>query len=290
MMLTSMFRKFGLRQLPERAFQIKSINSNGAFPTNIAKTPMGLKMTTRTYATNTGSKPKKNEPKIRYLFYVFLLSSVTVYIGGQKVDKKKPKRSFGSEQELDEYEQTTGLKRRSRLITGENNEKYKFYAIPFYKDEAIFDKVKTSLDGSGARIKQIDVNELIKQEMNDESKKYYYLLHDLAQKNKPYPHGLITALIKNEIQFYINTSQGIYDTNFILKNYPTNTNEASKFETDVASLERVIVVKDDINEYLPTQLPDDQVRKITNVVSYFETVGKSTILDSLNQDLNQDLN
>lgn len=239
-----------------------------------------LKNSIRTYAS-VGRKDK--EPKIRYLFYMFILSSITIYYGGKKVDKKKHKSSFGSQEELDEYEQATGLKRRYRLIDNANGEKYKFYGLPYYKDDSIVEKLKQSLGPT--KVKEIDVNQLIEQELNDDSRKYCYLLQDLVKRKKPFPNGLITALIKGEVEFYMNTSQGIYDTNFILKNYPQNTNEASKFETDVALLEKIIVLKEDINDYLPTQLPDDQVRKINNVVSYFETVGKSTIIDSLKDDL-----
>lgn len=255
--------------------------------TPISRPPTGAvyrtTLNSRSYATS--SRPTKKEPKVRYLFYMFVLSSFTVFIAGQVVNKKKPKTSFGSEQELDEYEQATGLKRRSRLINDANGEKYKFYAIPYYEDESIVNKVKLAL-GEGAKIKEIDVDDLITRELNDDTRKYCFLLQDLNKRKKPYPNGLITALIRNEVHFYINTSQGIYDTNFILKNYPRNTQEASKFETDVALLEKIIVTKNDINETLPAKLSDDQVRKITNVVSYFETVGKSTILNSLDDELN----
>lgn len=216
----------------------------------------------------------KGEPRIRYLFYMFVLSSLLVYFGTGKVEKKRVKTSF-TEKELDEYEQATGIKRRSRLIAGDNVNKYKFYSIPYTKDEAIVEKLSSCMGET--KVKVIDPQELLEKEKQDETRRYCYLLQDLEKRKKPIPHGLLTALVKEEVSFYINTSQGIYDTNFILKNYPQDTQEASKFETDIANLEKVVVLKNDIK-----CLPEGKTaRDIDNVLSYFETVDKSEALDNV---------
>lgn len=218
----------------------------------------------------------KGEPRIRYLFYMFVLSSLLVYFGTGKVDRKRVKTSF-SEKELDEYEQATGIKRRNKLIAGENVTKYKFYSIPFAKDETVINKLSSSLGET--KVKVIDPLVLLENEKQDETKRYCYLLQDLEKKNKPIPHGLLTALVKEEVSFYMNTSQGIYDTNFILKNYPQDTQEASKFETDIANIEKVIVLKKDLESLSETK----QYRDINNVLSYFETVDKSEVLGNVKE-------
>ncbi|EGV63134.1 Altered inheritance of mitochondria protein 36, mitochondrial [Yamadazyma tenuis] len=222
---------------------------------------------------------KKSEPRIRYLFYMFVLASLTVYFGAKRVDRKKIKTSFGSEKELDEYEQTTGIKRRTSLVSGNLAGKYKFYSVPYVEDNALVVKLQQALEPT--KVKIIDPEVLIQQETEDNTRRYSFLLQDLKSKNKPLPSGLITALIRNEVSFYMNTSQGIYDTNFILKNYPRNTNEASKFETDVGYIEKVLVLKNEVLESLPKAVSDRDARSVNDVISYFETVGKADVVESL---------
>lgn len=220
------------------------------------------------------SSNKKSEPRIRYLAYMFVLSSALVYFGTKQVNRKRVKKSFGSEQELNEYEQLTGIRRRTRLIT--DNTKYKFYSVPHVEDENLISCLSDKL--APTKVKIIDPQQLVEIERQDESRRYSILLNDLHKNNEPLPTGLITALVKAEIGLYINTSQGIYDTNFILKNYPKNTSEASKFETDIASIEKVFGLKNEITDVKGTA---KDVRNLHNVVSYFETVGKSDLVDDV---------
>lgn len=263
---------------------------NGGLRNNISLTKLHypsikLMNSMRLYSSSPSPIPtRKKEPRIRYLFYMFILSSVAVYFVSNRVNKKKVQSSF-SEREFDEYEQTTGIKRRTKLITPAQGEKYKFYGVPFTSSDELIEGLTQQLQKHGSKVKIIDIHQLLDREITDESRKYCYLLQDLKSSNKPFPKGLVTALIKEEIHFYINTSQGIYDTNFIFKNYPQTTTEASKFENDVGYLEQVIALKKDMDNLDQWKDPDD-VRLINNVVSYFETVGRSMILSSVDEELN----
>lgn len=217
-------------------------------------------------------------PKLRYLFYVFLLSSGMLYFVGQNVDKRQPPKKKFTEREFKEYEQASGLKRRSKLIGPELQNKYKFYVIPYVHDESFVDRVAAKLNKKEVKI--IDPQELIKREMEDEGRKYCYLLQDLTAQNKTFPKGLITAIIKEEIKFFLNTTKGQYDTNFIIKNYPQSTDEAIKFENDVSNIEKCVALHYDILNELPKEKSDREVRLINNVIGYFETVEKvRTIAD-----------
>lgn len=215
------------------------------------------------------SSPPKKEPRIRYLFYMFLLSSATIYISGKFVTKKKQKTSFGSEQEFNEYELTTGLKRRTKLI---NNDKYTFIGLPISNEKVINELTKVN---EATTVKVIDPQQLIQNQLDDETKRYSYLLQDLQKENKPLPKGLLTALIKDYVLFYMNTSQGIYDTLFVIKNYPQTIDDASKFENEVAFLTKLVVLKSDL-----AGLNGDDSRTVNDVVLYFGTVNKSQVLDS----------
>ena len=90
-----------------------------------------------------------------------------------------------------------------------------------------------------ATVKIIDPAQLIEEQKKDEGMKYHYLLEDLDEQGRPYPPGLITAVIKQEIYKILNTREGTFDTNFIIKNYPQTTNEAIKFENDISDIQNV---------------------------------------------------
>ena len=68
-----------------------------------------------------------------------------------------------------------------------------------------------------ATVKIIDPAQLIEEQKKDEGMKYHYLLEDLDEQGRPYPPGLITAVIKQEIYKILNTREGTFDTNFIIK-------------------------------------------------------------------------
>lgn len=238
----------------------------------------------RNYATS----KKNGPPRIRYLFYTFLFSTAVLYFAGSNVDKRpKPKTSFVDENELREYEKSTGLKRRYKLINSEKNENYRFFVVPYVHTQSTLDHlVKKIKESDSAReVKVIDPAELIEAEKKDESKRYCYILQDLEKENKPLPKGLITAVIKEEISQFLNTRSGTFDTNFVIKNYPQSTDEAIKFENDISDVKQCLVLHFDIINELPKYEDSDASRSINNVVGYFKTVGKTTEIANLHDSL-----
>lgn len=218
---------------------------------------------------------KADGPRIRYLFYMLVLSWVVLYFVTGKIDKKKPHNLFESEREFREYEERTGLKRRSKLVNHELNDHYRFYVIPYVTDDAVVDTISQQIKqlDPAKQVKVIDPAELVAQEKADESRRYCYLLQDLDEKHKSYPKGLITTLIKNEVKQFMNTRLGTFDTNFVIKNYPQATDEAIKFENDVSDIQKCLVVHYDIVNHLPEN--PELARRINNVVGYFNTVGRT---------------
>lgn len=226
------------------------------------------------------SKTKK-EPRIRYILYLVAVSWVAIWFVSGQVDKKKPKQ-YMTEREFEEYEKSTGIKRRHKLIGPDLNSKYKFYVIPFiYSDEEL-ENIKSSLQKAdpSRKIVVLDPSKLVADEKADETKRYSALLNDLDSSHKPYPPGLITAILKNHINFLMNTREGTFDTNYIIKNYPQTTSEAIKFENDVSDISRCLVLHFDMLNELPKHKNDEEVRSIRNVEGYFDSVGKSKSLVS----------
>lgn len=220
-------------------------------------------------------RPRKDEgPRIRYLLYVFFFSTGLLVLATRLVDKKKTPQTTFSEREYQEYERESGIKRRNKLISGASSDKYHFYAVPYVESEESLNKVISKLP-KNKEVKVIDPDYLVRRETEDPDAKYSILLNDLKQTRKPIPRGLITALIKKELELFLSTSKGIYDTNIVLKNYPQSTYEASKFENDISDIRSVIVLKEDIEKGFPTKKRDEDVRLINNVVGYYGTVGKN---------------
>ncbi|KAK6455823.1 altered inheritance of mitochondria protein 36, mitochondrial [Scheffersomyces xylosifermentans] len=276
-----------------RGFIQRNINSRALLTKNSTSTVFAqpkpsVLLASRNYAF---SSNRRNQPRIRYLFYVFGFSTVLLYYVGNVVDKKKPKTSFDSEREFQEYEKITGLKRRYKLINHDKNEHYKFYVVPYVHSDASLEKIADRLKKRDEtwQVKIIDPVELIEKEKQDEGKKYCYLLQDIAQTGRPYPKGLITALVKEEIEFFMNTRSGTFDTNFIIKNYPQTTDEAIKFENDVSDIQKCLVLNYDIVNELPKAKNPDVVRSINNVKGYFETVGRTIAIDKKHDELDSKL-
>ncbi|KAI5949986.1 AIM36 [Candida theae] len=231
------------------------------------------------------SKAKK-EPRIRYIAYVVAVSWVAIWFVTGQVDKKKPKQ-YMTEREFQEYEQSTGIKRRHKLIGPDLNSKYKFYVIPYIYSNEELDKIQSSLKKAdpSRKIVVLDPSKLVAEEKADEGKRYSALLNDLDATHKPYPPGLITAILKNHIQFLINTREGTFDTNYIIKNYPQTTGEAIKFENDVSDISKCLVMHFDMLNELPKFKTDAEVRSIKNVEGYFDSVGKSKTLVSKHDEM-----
>lgn len=240
------------------------------------RTPTRLQMPSlvRFYANSPVPKRpirrQEETTKFRYLIYVAIFSTAVLVFVSKKVDKKNPKKSF-SPREYAEYEEITGLKRRNKLISHEKNDQYKFYALPYVHDDATVEKVAKKLPRD-KEVKIIDPVELIEREIEDETRRYSYLLQDLRTERKALPSGLVTALIKEEISMFLNTTKGTYDTSFLLKNYPQTTEEAIKFENDVSAVLKCLVLLNDIEKDMPAEKGPEKARQIANVIGYFDTV------------------
>lgn len=212
---------------------------------------------------------------------MIVLSWGFIYYVANRVDKKTVKKDF-SEREFQQYEEATGVKRRNKLISGDLSSKYKFYVIPYINDNEQLDKIVNLLKSKdeGTHVKIIDPSELIEQQKQDEGLRYHYLLHDLEEQKRPYPQGLITALVKQEINNYLNTRQGTFETNFIIKNYPQTTAEAIKFENDVADVQKCLILHFDMLNELQKYKNEEEQRAIQNVDGYFDSVGRAkTLID-----------
>ena len=274
----------------ERSFSAITSSRKLAARLTQRQIPVTPYTSSRSYAKRSGMD-KNEAPKLRYIFYVFLFSSATLYLAGQKVDKsKKPKTSFNSDREFLDYERETGLKRRHKLIDNELNDKFKFYVVPYVHADETVTKIANRLQAlePEKNVRIIDPQELIEQELKDESRKYSYLLQDLKEQGKSFPRGLITALIKEELQIFLTTRSGTFDTNFILKNYPQSTEEAIKFENDVSGIQKCLILHYDVMNELKNE-DVDKVRLINNVHGYFETVGRARTITSRFDEMDEKL-
>lgn len=236
-----------------------------------------LKFTNHIFIRNKSTNSKQKEvPKVRYIFYLAVASWGVLFLATSQINKSKPKTTFNSEREFKDYEESTGLRRRNKLINYEKNSHYKFYAVPYVHLQETVDEISAKLQeyDPAKQVKVIDPLELIDAEKNDESRKYCYLLQDLDANKKPYPKGLITALIKEEVQLFLNTRLGTFDTNFILKNYPQTTEDAIKFENEVSDVQKCLAIHYDLMNEVSKSKTADEKRMIDNVVGYFETVGR----------------
>lgn len=218
---------------------------------------------------------------MRYFLVVVLASFGLLHFVTTQVDKKAPKVSF-TEREFQQYEKETGLRRRHKLISHEQNDHYVFYAVPFAHDVTKAVQLLTEKLPAGKQVKVIEPKKLMEKEIEDEGK-YSYLLQELQATKRLLPRGLITALVKQEVQLFLNTTKGQFDTNILLLNYPQSTEEAIKFENDVSDLKSCIVLDDDFQSSLSHDLSEDDVRKVNNVVGYFDTVDKVQKVDFKSQ-------
>lgn len=217
--------------------------------------------------------PMSNKPthRIKYLALMFAASWLLLLFVTSQVDKKAPKTSF-SNREYEAYEKESGLRRRKKLITPEQKERFKFYAVPFSTDGKKSEKAFAKALNPDIAQKVIEPSALIAKELEEEGK-YSYLLEDLKASGRLMPAGLLTALVKQEIQLFTNTTKGQFDTNIILLNYPQTTEEAIKFENDVADFDACVVTTDDYEKNL-SKTDDTSRRNLNNVYGYFDVLNK----------------
>lgn len=229
-----------------------------------------LVMNTRSYVRRTPMSDKPTH-RLKYLLLMVIASWGLLFFVTSQVDKKAPKTSF-SHREYEAYERESGLKRRKKLLNAEQKDQFKFYAVPFSSEAKRSEKEFSKALKSDVAQKIIKPNDLIEKELEDEGK-YSYLLQELKATGRQMPSGLITALVKQEIQLFLNTTKGQYDTNIILLNYPQTTEEAIKFENDIADFEACVVLPSDYDNKL-AQLDEDTQRKLNNVFGYFDVLNK----------------
>lgn len=214
---------------------------------------------------------KKRTHRLKYLFFVVVASWGLLICVTSKINKKVPKNSF-TQREFESYEKETGLKRRAKLITPELKKRYFFYAVPFCTDFSKTEKELEEALNPDVQTKVIIPNDLIQKEVEEQGK-YSALLEDIEARGRVTPPGLITALVKQEIQLFINTSKGQFDTNIILLNYPQSTEEAIKFENDVSDFQACVVTIQDYDDNLSKTGSSTQ-RKLNNVYGYFGVLNK----------------
>ncbi|KAI3406760.1 AIM36 [Candida oxycetoniae] len=258
---------FRLQQWSKQHFSRRIVSSAAT----LKRKPGSLNIQ-RNYAS---IKNSEQQPRVRYILYMIALSWAGVWFVSGRVDKKKPMQSM-TESDFRKFEESTGIKRRHKLIGSDIKDKYKFYVIPYIYTENLLQKVEESLRKADPSRKNIVIDpvKLISQEKQDEGLRYSALLNELDALRKPYPPGLITAIIKEHIRFFINTREGTFETNFIIINYPQTTSEAIKFENDVGDIDKCLIMHFDTINELPQHKNDEQVRNIQNVDGYFDSVGK----------------
>lgn len=246
--------------------------------------PVRFTLMKNLYSTqrNRSVRPE-NAPRIRYLAMMVALSFGLLHYVTSQIDKKAPKNSF-SEREFQQYEKETGLKRRHKLISHEKNDQYLFYVVPFCHDVSAAEKELTKKLPQDKQVKIIEPRELIEKEIEDE-KKYGYLLQELKASGRPMPRGLLTALVKEEVELFMNTTRGQHDTSIVILNYPQSTEEAIKFENEVSDVKTCLKLESDFAKHLALELAEDDVRKVSNVFGYFDTVDKVTSVDSKTKSL-----
>lgn len=230
-------------------------------------------------AQYSSARREETGPKFRYLFYMFVFSTGVLYLVANRLEKKKPKTSF-TEKEFEEHEVNKGLKRRQKLVPSSQNDVYRFYVVPY--TEPVLDMSKINEDSNNRTVKVIDSQWLISEELKDDSRKYYFLLQDLLEKQRPFPKGLITALFKEEIRNYLNTRNGLFDTDFILTNFPQTVEEAIKFENEVSEIKRCIVNQGSLDQ-LSSQEETFKTRSLDNVFGYFNLLKKTSKIDTKEQ-------
>lgn len=219
----------------------------------------------------------ENAPRIRYLVLMVLVSFGAMHLATSRITKKGPPKNSFSEREFQQYEQESGLKRRSKLVGHEQNSQYDFYVVPFTHDRKSLEQELAKRLPEDKQVKVVDPKELIEKELEDEGR-YSYLLEDLKRLGKPLPRGLLTALVKQEVKLFMNTTRGQHDTSIVLVNYPQTTEEAIKFENEVADIKACLVFSD--YDQSVSDLSDDEVRKVTNVLGYFDIVKKKKQIGS----------
>ncbi|CDK28207.1 unnamed protein product [Kuraishia capsulata CBS 1993] len=221
----------------------------------------------RTYA---GFAANDKGPQFRHFLAVGLVGTMIFGLVVKRIDEQdsssslaKRKNSF-SEEEWDAY-----LKTQQRTKMFEEGD---FYLVPQGKNLKGVQDVIAKVSAEGSEPVVVDLNKLIKAQLEDPNSKYGTLLRQSFESEEPeapgceykfnytLAHGIFTQLVKRELETKKDSKV------FVLLNYPNNIKEAIKFETDIATCTKLLVLDDDSKD---------------DVIDYFQTVDKVIKADQL---------
>lgn len=182
---------------------------------------------------------------------------------------EKYKKNFTPEEWEDYISQ---IERKSMLL--DNNEQC--YLIPFPNKQSVSPIVKKL--GGDDNVRVIDLNALVKHQLDTPSAKYHIVLKDNfeSQSNKEdgfqfkftykLRPGLFTQLVNDSIKAAKDESPSI--GRFLILNYPPTIKEAVKFEQNISTND-IIIKMDKSNN--------------SDIIQYFETVDKTVLVSDLKQ-------
>ncbi|ODV83536.1 hypothetical protein CANARDRAFT_29974 [[Candida] arabinofermentans NRRL YB-2248] len=250
----------------------RSLNRCLKCPSIIPRTHTLPRTPTLSLSRNYGFDSRRDEgPKVRYFLLVALIGTLIFGAVVKKVDAQDPAKSLGKKKNSfseEEWEQQLQLIKRKKLLFDNS---FDFYLVPFGADANINQlKEKVSTSNSNSNVGVIDLNKLIKDQLDDNNSRYGSILSQtLDQFNKDsktcfykfnykLSNGLFTKLISDEINDLINEDPNL--NKFILLNYPNTIPEAIKFEQDVAIAKNLVLINDKAEK--------------NDIVDYFKTVNK----------------
>ncbi|KAG7893056.1 hypothetical protein KL925_001231 [Ogataea polymorpha] len=225
----------------------------------------------RTYALKETNDP----PKLAYFLLVGVFGTLVFVYVANKVNDQDASKSLAKRKNTyteEEWEQQMNQIKRKQLAFDNSNN---FYLVPYgaHREE----KVKQLVDTLGPDTATVDLNELIKRQIDDPNSQYGALLGKSLDTYDPQRNtcfytftyklaaGVFTKLVRTEMQRLKAANPQI--KNFVILNYPNTMPEAVKFEQDVAIVKNLVLLDDkESNE---------------NIVDYFRTVGKVVDLHKL---------
>ncbi|KAG7706641.1 hypothetical protein KL930_000124 [Ogataea haglerorum] len=227
----------------------------------------------RTYALKENNDP----PKLAYFLLVGVFGTlVFVYVANKVNDQDsstslaKRKTTFTEE----EWEQQMNQIKRKQLAFDSSNN---VYLVPYgaHREQ----KVEQLVNALGLNTATVNLNELIKRQIDDPNSQYGALLkrnldtYD-SQRNTCFytftyklAAGVFTKLVRTEMQRLKAKDPQI--KNFVILNYPNTMPEAVKFEQDVATVKNLVLL--------------DERESNENIVDYFRTVGKVVDLEKIEE-------
>ncbi|KAG7859353.1 hypothetical protein KL939_002253 [Ogataea angusta] len=225
----------------------------------------------RTYAL----KETHDPPKVAYFLLVGVFGTLVFVYVANKVNDQDSSKSLAKRKNTfteEEWEQQMNQIKRKQLSFDNSNN---FYLVPYgaHREQ----KVEQLVKALGPNTATVDLNELIKRQMDDPSSQYGALLGKTLDTYDPQRNtcfytftyrlaaGVFTKLVRTEMQRLKAKDPQI--ENFVILNYPNTMPEAVKFEQDVAIVKNLVLL--------------DEKESDENIVDYFRTVGKVVDLEKL---------